>query len=134
MRVAVDGDLVLLHRLQQRGLGLGACPVDLVREQDLREHRPGPELELAYLLVEGADTGDVRGQQVWRELDAAERAVEGARERLGEHGLAHAGHVLDQEVAFTQQSDQAEPNLVFLVDDRPADVGHDSVRNSSDDV
>jgi hypothetical protein len=102
VRLAVDRDLPLLHRLQERRLRLRRRPVDLVREQDLREHRAGAELELARLLVERAHAGDVGRQQVRRELDAAEGAVEGASERLGEHRLAHAGHVLDEEVPFAQ--------------------------------
>jgi hypothetical protein len=38
---AVHRDLVLGHALQQRGLGLGRGTVDLVRDDDVREHRPG---------------------------------------------------------------------------------------------
>ena len=39
VRLAVHGDLCLLHRLEQRRLGLRRCAVDLVDEQDVREHR-----------------------------------------------------------------------------------------------
>ena len=42
----VDGDLALLHRLEQRGLRLGRRPVDLVGEDDVGEHAAGAELEL----------------------------------------------------------------------------------------
>jgi hypothetical protein len=45
MRDAVDGDGALLHRLEQRRLGAGRCPVDLVSEHHGGEHRPGVELE-----------------------------------------------------------------------------------------
>jgi limonene-1,2-epoxide hydrolase len=37
--LAADGDLVLLHRLEQGGLGLGRRAVDLVGEDDVREDR-----------------------------------------------------------------------------------------------
>ena len=40
---ALDGDLPLRHRLQQRRLGLRRGPVDLVREEEAGEHRAGPE-------------------------------------------------------------------------------------------
>ena len=50
-RLAVDGDLALLHRLQQRRLGARRGAVDLVGQHDLGEDRPGPELEL--LLASG---------------------------------------------------------------------------------
>ena len=44
-----DGDLVLLHGLQQRGLGLGRGAVDLVGQHDVGEDRPlhEPERPLA---------------------------------------------------------------------------------------
>jgi hypothetical protein len=40
---AADGDLALLHRLQQRGLRLGRGAVDLVGQHDVGEDRPGEE-------------------------------------------------------------------------------------------
>ena len=39
VRRAVDGDLALLHRLEQRRLGLRRGPVDLVGEHDVGEQR-----------------------------------------------------------------------------------------------
>ena len=116
---AVDGDVPLFHALEHRRLGLGRGPVDLVADHDVREHRPRLELELAPLLVVGADPGDVARQQVGGELDPPHRAVDGPRERLGEHGLAHAGHVLDEQVPLGEQDDQREPDRLGLpVDDR----------------
>ena len=44
VRGAVDGDLALLHRLEQRGLGAGRGAVHLVDQQDVREDRAGPEI------------------------------------------------------------------------------------------
>src|SRR3981081_1627241 len=115
MRLAVDRHLPLFHRLEQRRLRLGACAVDLVREKDLGKYRSGPKLEVIELLVESANAGHVRREQVWGELNTPEAAVEGTCERLGQHRLADSRHVLDQEVAFAQKSDQAKPDLFFLV-------------------
>ena len=42
---AGDGDVILLHRLQQRRLGARAGAVDLVGHQQLREDRAGNEAE-----------------------------------------------------------------------------------------
>ena len=42
-----DGDLALLHRLQQGGLRLGRRAVDFVGQQDVREDRPFDEAEVA---------------------------------------------------------------------------------------
>ena len=43
MRLALDRDGALLHRLEQRRLGARRRPVDLVGEQDVREDDAGHE-------------------------------------------------------------------------------------------
>ena len=48
----LDADLALRHALQQRGLGSGRGPVDLVRQQDTRHDRARMEFELAGLEIE----------------------------------------------------------------------------------
>ncbi len=50
------------------------------------------------------------------------RAAEAARDRLREHGLAGAGHVLDQEVAAAEQGDEGQLDLGVLADDHSFDV------------
>ena len=123
VRRVVDGDLVLLHALQQRGLGLGRRAVDLVADHDVGEHAAGAELELAGVLVEHRHARHVGGQQVGRELDAAHRALDAARQGLAEHGLADAGHVLDEDVALGEQADEHRGDDVGLALDHPLDVG-----------
>ena len=86
---------------------------------------PGPELELLVLLVVDRQAGDVRGQQVRRELDPSEAAAEAPGDRLGEDRLAGARHVLDQEVAAAQERDERQPDFVVLADDHALDVGED---------
>ncbi len=109
MGLPVHRHLALLHRLQQRRLGLGGGAVDFVADHDLGEDRAGLELELPALLVEDADPGDVGGQQIRGELDPPHRTVDGAGQRLGKHGLAHPRHVLDEQMALGQQHRQREP-------------------------
>ena len=46
--------------------------------------------------------------------------------RLREHGLAGAGHVLDQEVAATEQRDEREADFVMLADDDAFDIRDDA--------
>jgi len=60
----LDRDLALLHRLEQRGLGLGRGAVHLVGEQQPGEQGAGPEVELGALLVVDERAGQVRRQQV----------------------------------------------------------------------
>src|SRR4051794_15434275 len=66
---SVDGHLKLRHALEQCGLRLWQGPVDLVDEDDVREDRPGPELELPRLRAPDREAGDVRRLQVRRALD-----------------------------------------------------------------
>ena len=123
--LGVDRDLTLLHAFEQRRLRLGGGAVDLVPQHDVGEDRAGPELEVALLLVEDVDAGDIGGQQVGRELQSAERAVDRTRDRLGQHGLADAGHVLDQEVSLGDQGDERQPDLTVLAPHDLLDVGLD---------
>ena len=51
VRRAVDGDLSLLHHLEQRRLRLRRGPVDLVADDDVGEHRARAELELVGVRV-----------------------------------------------------------------------------------
>ena len=105
---AVDRDLVLFHRLEQRGLGARRGPVHLVDEQDVREHRPGAELPLAGRRAVHRRAGDVGRQQVGRALHPPEAAADRVGQRLGEQGLAGTGHALDEEVPARQQRDDRE--------------------------
>ena len=124
---AVDRRLTLLHAFEERGLGLRGRPVDLVGEHDLAEDRAGAELELLGLLVVDREPRDVGRQQVGGELDPPEGGAEAPGDRLGEHGLAGARHVLDEQVAATQQGDQGQTDFVVLADDDALDVGEDPV-------
>ena len=80
-RAVFGGDLALLHRLEQRRLGLRRGAVDLVRQQDVGEHRAGAELELGRALVEDRRAGDVGRHQVGGELHPREVHAGGGRER-----------------------------------------------------
>ena len=66
--LALDRDLALLHRLEQRGLRPRRGAVDLVDEQDVREHGARREAEAAALVQ--ARAGDVDREEVGRALDA----------------------------------------------------------------
>jgi len=104
----VDGRLVLLHALQEGGLGLGGGSVDLVGDHDVGEDRARPELELVLLLAVDRHAGDVAGQQVRGELDAPDGAVDRAGERFRQRRLAHAGDVLEQQVSLCEQHGHGE--------------------------
>ncbi len=122
-RLAVDRNLALAHTLKQGGLGAWGGAVDLVGEQDVGERRAGHELEAPRLLVEDADAGNVAGQQVGRTLNAPEVAAETQRQRARQHRLAHAGHILQQHVAFAQQRNEQRVDDLLFADDDFLDVG-----------
>ena len=71
--IALDRDLPLLHRLEQRRLRLGGRAVDLVGEDHVREDGPRPERERAVARGEHVGAGDVGRQEIGRELDASHR-------------------------------------------------------------
>ena len=106
MLVAVDGDVALLHALEQSGLGLRRGAVDLVDEDDVGEHRPRVELEPRLALVEDVGADDVGGKQVGGALHARVLGVDRAGEGTSERGLTDAGVVLDQDVALGEQRDE----------------------------
>ena len=118
----------------RRRLGLRARPVDLVGQHDVGEHGAGLELEVVPLLVVDVHAGDVRRQEVRGELDPAERAVDRARDRLRQHRLADAGHVLDQQVPLGDQAHEREPHLAVLALDDPFDVVRRSVRRTDENA
>ena len=99
-----------------------AGAVDLVGEHDLAEYGTAAHLELAGLLVVDGGAGYVGGEQVWGELDAPEGAPNAATDGLGEHRLADAGHVLDQDVTLAHQCDERHADFEVLADDDALDV------------
>jgi hypothetical protein len=98
-----DRDLALLHGLEEARLRPWSGAVNLIRQDHVGLDRARPQLKVARLLVIEEEPGDIGRQQIGRELDATERAVQTAREGSRQRRLAHAGHVFDEHVAFTQQ-------------------------------
>ena len=114
MRVVVHGDLRFVHRFEQRGLRLRRGAVDFVGHDDVGEDRAGLELEFLRDGVVDADADHVARQHVGGELNALERAVERARDGVGEGGLADARNVLDEQVAAREQRHQRHLDGFFL--------------------
>ena len=128
-RLALDRHLALLHHLEQRRLRLGRRAVDLVGQQQVGEHRAAARGEHLVLRVVERVAGDVGRHQVGRELDAAEGAGDGARQRAHEQRLAQARHALDQHVAAGEQRAQHLVDDLGLADQRLADLGAHRLRD-----
>ena len=115
----VDRRLALGHRLQEGALRAGRGAVDLVGQEHVGEDRAGQELELARLLVEDAEAGDVAGQQVRRTLHARELPPTAAASRLGQRRLTQARQILEEQMAPRQQAGQHLLDHVRLAAQRP---------------
>ena len=79
MAGASDGDGAFLHRLQECGLCAGCCPVDFIREDQLRENGTLLEFKMPSAVIvfnEEHCACDIRRHYVRRELDAFELEVE----------------------------------------------------------
>ena len=100
---------LFLHCLEQRGLSLRRCTIDLVSENEVGEDRSRAEGQLAAALVEDPRTRDVRGHQVGRELDPRRLEAEHPGEGAHDEGLGEPGHVLEQHVATGEHAYQDEP-------------------------
>ena len=123
-RLAVHGHLLLGHRLEQHeGLHLRHRAVDLVHEDDVREHRPGPELEVALALVEDREAGDVGRLEIRRALDARHLgAADRSGDRAREHRLRRAGNVLQEGVPAAHERGHDELDLLSLAVHHRLDV------------
>ena len=120
--LALDRDLPLLHRLEQRGLGLRRRAVDLVGEQQVGEHRALAERNVPPTRVEDHLADHVGRHQVGRELHALELEVERGGHRLDEQRLGHAGHAFEQHVAAHEQRGDEARQRALLADDDLADL------------
>ena len=79
---STNGDLLFLHRFQQRGLHLRRCTVYLIGKDDVRKQRSAFDMELARLLIEHHRSDDVCGKQIGCKLDTVEHHIN----RLGQRG------------------------------------------------
>ena len=116
---AVDADLPLGHRLQQRRLGLGWCPVDLVGQKQIGEDRTAAELEAARLHVVDRRAEQVGGQQVRGELHPREVQTQRRGEGPGDQRLSEAGQILDQHMPAREHGRENQRERSALADHDP---------------
>ena len=131
---AGDGNMVLLHGLEQRRLGSRTGPIDLVGHQQLGENRTVHETECAATvgrLVHDFRSGDVGGHQIGGELNAFLRQTEDGSKGLNQFCLGQSGNADQQTVSPGKQRGKDPLGHRFLaVDDltygfaRGLDPGH----------
>ncbi len=122
VRLVADRDLALLHHLEQGRLHLGGRAVDLVREQEVAEHRAELGVEAAAVRPVDARADEVRRDEVGRELQALEAAAEHVRDGLDGQRLGQAGDALEQDVAAGEQRHEDALEHRLLADDHPLDL------------
>ena len=94
-----DADLSLGHGFQQCGLHLGRGTIDLIRQDQVVEQGAALEAEAAFFRPIDVRAGQVRRQQVGRELHALEVSLQRMRQRLDGARLGQARRTLDQQMA-----------------------------------
>jgi hypothetical protein len=102
----MKGDLVLLHHLEERALRLRRRAVDLVGQQQMREHRAPDDAQRVRGRIEHGVAGDVRRHHVGRELHARVPERERFGQRTHEQRLAQPGHALDEHVPRRHERDE----------------------------
>ena len=109
-----DRDAAFLHGLEEGRLGARTGAVDLVRHQELAEHRPLDEAEgaaSALVLLQHLRAQNVRRHEVGRALDALHVEPEHDAERLDEARLGEARHADEEGMPSRQECDKG------LIDD-----------------
>ena len=118
--VALDRDLPVLHRLEQRRLRLRRRAVDLVGQQEAREDRARAGSRARRRAASSSRSGPraaCPGVNWTRAKSTPERPGHGPRDqRLGD-----AGHALEQHVAAADEGDQHPVEHLVLADDHPLD-------------
>ena len=125
-RVRARGDLIFLHGLQQRGLGLGGVRLISSARTMLAKigpwHEPEDSLPGRDVFLDDLGTGDVAGHEVGRELDAAELQVQRPGHGGDRQGLGQAGNADRQAVAAGEEADQHFLDHLLLADDHLVDL------------
>ena len=120
--LVADRDLAFLHGFEQGRLHLRRRAVDLVGQDQVMEQRALAKFERAFLRPVDVRARQVGRQQVGRELQAVEVALDALGQHLNRARLGEAGRALDKQVSVAQQRDQHAIDQVRLPDNQAAGV------------
>jgi hypothetical protein len=113
--------VILLHRLEQRRLRFRRRPINLVREQNIREDWPLDEADDALpgraILFDDLGAKDVRRHEVGRELNAVEFQIDRFGELLDEQCLRESWNTAQQAMSAGEKRDQDLAHDALLADD-----------------
>src|SRR6266576_4483182 len=74
--LTIHRHLVVVHRFQKGALSARSRSIDLIGDHDLSKERTRLKNKLPCTLIEDARADQVAGQQIGRELNAAESAIQ----------------------------------------------------------
>jgi hypothetical protein len=100
----------------------GGGAIDLVGQNQVCEHRTGRNSNSPDFRIEDRHADHVRRQQVARKLHAMERSADRRASARGQRRLAHARHVLDEQVAAREQRDDGVADRDRLAAQHARDV------------
>ena len=119
MHLAADGDVLLLHRFQQRRLGFRRRPIDLIGEDNIGEHRTALKLKdfaPRSIVGEHIGAGDVRRHEIRRKLHPGKSQAQAFAEAAHHQGLAQPGHSFEQTMAAADQRNKNLLDQIFMAD------------------
>ena len=119
---AVHRHRVFGHRFEQGRLCPRCRAVDLVGDDDVVKDRPWLESKGAVLSLVDGDAGDIARKQVRCALDAGHRAAHAPGQCSCKHGLAHARHILDEEMPPCQQAGNYPINRRCVTEEDGGDI------------
>ena len=115
--IFADGDLLFLHRFEQRALHLRRRAIDFVRQNQIGEDRPFARGEAAGLRIVNLRADDVGGQHVRRELQARKFHADARGHGFDGQGFRQPRHAFEQNVAVGEQPDDQPLGQIILPDD-----------------
>ncbi len=120
-----------LHGLEERGLRLGRRAVDFVGQQNISKDRARHECPSPVagrgILFDDVRSGDVRGHQVRRKLDAAKDQAECLGDGANHQGLGGAREPGNQTMAADEQGRENLIQHVLLTNDDLANLSQNIV-------
>jgi len=123
-----QGDLPFLHGLEQGRLNLAGRAVDLVGQQQVGEDGALLGGEVQLLGIENQGAHHIAGQEVRRELDAAETQVRGLGEGLDRSRFRQSRQAFQQHMAPAQQRHQQTVQEEGLSHDDLAAFGEQGIK------
>lgn len=97
-----DGDLMLLHRFEERGLHFWRRSIDFISQDDVRHDRSHLGIEFLGFAIVDLAADDVCREKIWRELDSFEFQTEELSEDVDGFCFRQSGEPFDEDMASAE--------------------------------